>query len=49
MRGVKAKRLRARARRLAASVKTTAHTGRGPARWLTGYRRVYQDLKRRTA
>lgn len=47
MRGTKAKRLRAQARRLAATVKRSYELSRGGgvSRWLTGYRRIYQDLK----
>ena len=46
MRGTKAKRLRALAREATKYVKATAQTGPGTWRWLTGYRRVYQDSKR---
>ena len=48
MRNVKAKKLRALARMLTATVKPTAERNQYGAvtRWLTGYRRVYQALKR---
>lgn len=45
MRNVKAKRLRARARLLAAHVRTTVSPPGGSFVYLTGYRRIYQDLK----
>ena len=45
MRGTKAKRLRALAREATKYIKATAET-HGMWRWLTGYRRVYQDSKR---
>ena len=49
MRGTKAKRLRAAARRTARLMRSKlVRVGQGTARW-TGYRRVYQDSKGRAA
>jgi hypothetical protein len=49
MRGIKAKRLRTAARQAARLMKSKlVRVGEGTVRWI-GYRRIYQDSKRRAA
>lgn len=45
MRGAKAKAIRRAAGILARRTRTDVDQGPGPWRYLTGYRRIYRDLK----